>query len=65
LDTDGATEPSGREPEPVAFEPGTEIGRFVVVRQLGAGGMGVVLAAQDPLLDRKVAVKLLEPRALP
>ncbi len=47
----------------VSVEPGAKIGRFLVTSQLGAGGMGVVLAAQDPLLDRKVAVKLLRPRA--
>jgi serine/threonine protein kinase len=38
---------------------GADIGRYVVLTRLGAGGMGVVYAAYDPELDRKVAVKLL------
>jgi eukaryotic-like serine/threonine-protein kinase len=35
------------------------IGRFVVTGTLGQGGMGIVLAAYDPELDRKVALKLV------
>jgi serine/threonine protein kinase len=38
---------------------GASIGRYLVVDRLGAGGMGVVYAAYDPDLNRKVAIKLL------
>ncbi|MBL8972204.1 MAG: protein kinase, partial [Myxococcales bacterium] len=38
---------------------GAQIGRYLVIRRLGAGAMGVVYAAYDPKLDRKVALKLL------
>ena len=42
------------------LDRGTTIGRYVVVGRLGAGAMGVVYAAFDPELDRKVALKLLQ-----
>lgn len=42
---------------------GLVIGRYVLLDRLGAGAMGVVHAAFDPDLDRKVALKLLRPRA--
>ena len=38
---------------------GDSIGRYVVVDLVGHGGMGVVYAAWDPQLDRRIALKLV------
>ncbi|HEY5945290.1 MAG TPA: serine/threonine-protein kinase, partial [Kofleriaceae bacterium] len=41
-------------------ERGTVIGRYTVIEPLGSGTMGLVVAAFDPTLDRKVAIKLVQ-----
>ncbi|NVB85789.1 MAG: serine/threonine protein kinase [Kofleriaceae bacterium] len=42
--------------------PPARIGRYVLSGASTAGGMGVVYAAHDPDLDRKVALKVVHPR---
>ena len=40
------------------------LGRFRIIEALGAGGMGVVHAAEDTKLDRRVAIKVLRDERL-
>ena len=39
------------------LRPGTRIGEFEIVRELGAGGFGITYLAEDRSLGRRVAVK--------
>jgi len=45
--------------EPAPLARGIALDRYIILEALGGGGMGVVYAAYDPELDRKLAVKLL------
>ena len=38
---------------------GTSLGKYLITGVLGRGGMGVVLKAHDPLIERDVAIKVL------
>ena len=38
------------------------IGKYTVIKELGAGGFGAVYLATDPLLDEQVAIKVFQVR---
>ena len=46
---------------PPASQVGDRLGRFLLVREIGRGGFGLVFEAEDTNLRRRVAIKVLRP----
>src|SRR5690606_28018713 len=59
-----APDPADEDAPSPATPEGTpeRVGRYLVLRKLGAGAMGMVVVGYDPELDRKLAIKLIHPR---
>ena len=55
----GQTAPTAPPPATPAREGDAQLGRYRILKAIGAGSMGVVYLAYDPKLDRNVAIKLL------
>ncbi len=53
--------PEQREAEPAPLAPGTVVGRFEILGELGRGAFGAVYEARDRELGRMVALKVVRP----
>jgi serine/threonine protein kinase len=66
MSNDGTYDPTiDRRHNPAAapgdLPEGMEIGEYRVVRKIGEGGMGAVYAAIQPLIGKRVAIKVIAP----
>lgn len=62
-DNQNSTPRSGDAPDTEVSVP--TVGRYIVGDRIGAGGMGEVYQAWDPLLDRRVALKRITTESVP
>jgi tetratricopeptide (TPR) repeat protein len=62
LDSESPNPPPTAEATPATELPGTTIGRYRLMEQIGEGGMGMVFVAeQESPIRRKVALKVIKP----
>ena len=57
--------PMDTESDDAPLPRGARVGRYLVLGELGRGGMGIVYRAYDPELDRPLALKRMRMRGLP
>ncbi len=58
----GQTQPPPIALPPITESPGTLVGRYKLLQQIGEGGMGVVyMAEQERPVRRRVALKIIKP----
>jgi hypothetical protein len=63
-DLSSAVGMNAHQPHLGQWTPPSQFGPFRLLKQLGAGGMGLVYAAEDTALQRTVALKLIQPHSL-
>ena len=60
--TTALIEPQATLDQPITEKPGTQIGPYKLLQQIGEGGMGVVyMAEQKEPVKRRVALKIIKP----
>ena len=52
-----------RTPTPPPSSRAAQLGPYLILDEIGRGGMGVVMRARDPALKREVAIKILRPES--